>query len=96
MKKKRSSHLPIAELIMVKADWNRTFIGSIKRDVDDNGNHVIRGAVIIREGKIWSVAESEEQISRNLDELCILKLDKKIHSIAGISCKLCRLDFFLN
>jgi len=73
----------ITELILVKADWNRVFIGNITRNVDCEGMPVVYGSVCVDEGKIYSRSYSEEGITRNLDEICKLKLDHSIHDVQG-------------
>ena len=73
----------MTELIMVKADWSRTFIGEIRRFFSED-NSVVHGEVRVDEGIIYSMAEDEDQLCRNLDELCALKLDHGLHHSTGV------------
>jgi hypothetical protein len=96
MEKKRIDII-VTELMLVKAgDWDRTFVGTIKREIDDRGNPVIRGEVIITEGRIWSMAANQNQLCRNLDELCLLKLDCGLHASDGIYWGDGFVKYFLN
>jgi len=65
----------ITELFLVKADWTRTFLGEIRRETDNNGNPVVLGVVILNEVKIWNKASTQEELMKNMDDICILKLD---------------------
>ncbi|MFW6219740.1 MAG: hypothetical protein ACOC33_02785, partial [bacterium] len=58
----------IKELIMVKADWDRTFIGSMTLKEDNSYG----GSVLINGGKIVSSADNPDDLGNKLDELCIL------------------------
>jgi hypothetical protein len=95
-KKKASSNLVITELFLVKADWTRTFMGEIRREVDVDGNPVVMGEVIVHEGKIWSKASTQEELMKNMDDLCLMKLDMGLHSNAGFTNKIFDFDFNLN
>lgn len=95
---KKLRNLEIQELILIKTgcDWCRTFIGTIKREVDDEGNSICRGEVIVEEGKIWSMAETEEQVGDNLDMISEMKLDWGLHLIPAITTTICETPFNLN
>jgi hypothetical protein len=85
LKKKPFADIIITELFLVKADWTRTFMGTIRREVDGDGNPVLLGEVIVQEGKIWSKADNQEELMMNMDALCTLKLDYGLHFTCGIS-----------
>ena len=51
---------PYNRIVLVKADWQRTFIGTIRRETDVDGNPVVMGDVIVKDGKIWSKASNQE------------------------------------
>ena len=76
-------NIQITELFLVKADWNRTFMGQIIREKIEDGKDIIRGTVIVNEGKIWSVGETEEELGNRLDDICTMKLDHKLHENPG-------------
>ncbi len=95
MGKNKLPNIQITELFLVKAgnDWTRTYMGNIKREIDADGNPVVFGSVIVEEGEIWSIAAREEQLGKNLDEICIMKLDYGLHikpvrkfNILGMTC----------
>jgi len=96
MKKKKLPDLQIVELFLVKADWNGTFMTEIISEKSNDGKEIIRGSVVVNEGKIWCVAESEEELGNYLDEMCILKLGYNQHSNAGIAKTIFYDNFFLN
>lgn len=95
MAKKKLPEIEITELYLVKADWNRTFIAQIIREKTEDGTEIIRGSVIINEGKAWSVG-SEENLGTYLDAICSMKLDYGLHEKAGITSTIAGEDFFLN
>jgi len=97
-KKKTSTNIIITELFLVKSgnDFTRTFLGEIRRETDENGNPVVHGVVIVNEGKIWSKASNQEELMRNLDDLCVMKLDNRLHLNSGVTIKIFDADFFLN
>jgi hypothetical protein len=94
MKKKPT--LVMTELFLVKADWNRTFMGAIVREKTEDGKDFVRGSVIINEGLIWGTAETEEELAKNLDEITIMKLDKGLHNCPGHRELIGGRAFFLN
>jgi hypothetical protein len=96
MEKKRLSDIRITEIYMIKADWRRTFLAEIQREVDENGNPVVRGKVCIIEGQVWGAGTSEEEFGKNLDDICLFKLDYGLHKDAGITFEIAGQAFFLN
>jgi hypothetical protein len=94
MKKKPT--LVMTELFLVKADWNRTFMGAIVREKTEEGKDFVRGSVIINEGMIWGTAETEEELAKNFDEITIMKLDKGLHNSYGHRELIGGKAFFLN
>jgi hypothetical protein len=95
-RKKTLPGLIITEIILIKADWHRTFLGSIKRNVESNGTTILSGEVIINEGKAWSRSQDEEELLRNMDDICVMKLDYGLHTPAGVTTQIFEKDFFLN
>lgn len=98
MEKKKLQGIQITELFLVKSgnDFTRTFIGEIRREIDDIGDEIVRGSVIIEEGKAWSKASSQEELMKNMDAICLLKLEKGLHSNVGLSIEIFEGSFFLN
>ena len=85
MKKGKLPSLQITELFLVKADWNRTFIGQIIKETSADGQESFRGSVVINEGKAWSIGKTEEELGNYLDDICSLKLDYNLHDNPGKS-----------
>jgi hypothetical protein len=96
MEKKKLPDIIITELFLVKADWLRTFMGTIIRETTADGKEFVRGSVIINEGRAWSSGNSQENLANNLDAICTLKLDYNLHSDRGVTVILSGTDFFLN
>jgi hypothetical protein len=99
MKKKKDTDLDnliIKELMLVKADWQRTFVAEICREITSEGVSIVRGTVVVNEGKIWSSAESHEELGKNLDDICYLKLDMGLHSQPGVTNQIFSEEFVLN
>jgi hypothetical protein len=96
MAKKKLPGIEITELFLVKADWNRTFMAQIIREKTCDDKNIIRGIVIINEGKVWSVADNEEELGEYLDDICLMKLDYDLHSNAGVTAEIFGEDFSLN
>jgi hypothetical protein len=95
-KKKISSHLTLTELFLVKADWGRTYWGEIFREITAEGKEFVRGRVIIEEGKAWSTGDRQSELAKNLNDICIMKLDMGLHSDIGVTTQIFGEDFFLN
>lgn len=86
----------INELFLVKADWNRTFMGQIIRENNEDDNNIVRGNVVVNEGKIWSIGANEEELGKNLDDICTLKLDYNLHNSPGEITIISEEVFYLN
>ncbi len=64
------------ELWLVKADWERTYIGTIIREIKDGKPHLKGNADI--DGVIISAeADSEEALTDKLDTMCTEILDSE-------------------
>lgn len=96
MPKKKLPEIQITELFLVKADWTRTFIGNIRREVDVDGNPVVLGEVIVQEGKMWSISNTQNELVMNLDNICILKLDYGLHDEQAKFIMIAGIPFSLN
>ena len=96
MEKKKQPDIIIAELFLVKADWHRTFMGTIIRETTADGKEFVRGSVIIEEGKAWSIGNSQQELADNLDFICTLKLDHNLHGKSGAKFDIMGLSFYMN
>ena len=97
-KKKSPQEFEITELFLVKAgnDYRRTFVGQIYRGTTKEGISIVRGSVVVYEGRIWSSADNQEELGKYLDDLCVMKLDYNLHSNMGESILIAGTPFFLN
>lgn len=98
LKKKKLPNIELTELIIIKCgnDWSSTYMGTIIREKDKYGNPVARGTAVIDEGKVWSMASTEEELENNLDDICWLKNEMGIHNSPGATSSICETDFYLN
>ena len=97
-KKKLPSEIEITELFLVKAgnDYNRTFIGQIYRETAKEGKSIVRGSIQVTDGKLWSTAETQEELGNYLDDLCSMKLDYGLHNNEGVNINIIGLSYHLN
>jgi len=51
---------------------------------------------VVKEGKIWSAAETQEELGNYLDAICTMKLDYNLHEDVGILVKISGSEYFLN
>ncbi len=97
-KKKIPQEIEISELFLVKAgnDFKRTFIGQIYRETTKEGESIVRGNVKVQDGKIWSSAETQEELGKYLDEICKMVLNYGLNKNVGVSIEIFGNDLFLN
>lgn len=93
---KKSSKIEITELFLVKADWNRTFMGEIIRETQKDGSEFVRGKVVINEGMAWSTGNSQADLAENLDKICTMKLDGGLHANEGPRESIAGTSLYLN
>lgn len=67
---KQNEEFTMTELWLVKADWDRTYIGTIKREMGHDGTPLLKGKADIDGIMIFAEASSEEELTNKLDELC--------------------------
>ena len=96
MSKKKDDRFQLTELFLVMADWDRTFTGTIKREKDEDGRPIVRGAVMVNEGHIYSMAGVLEKLGEYMDAICVMKLDFGLHQNAGVFIEICDTKYFLN
>jgi hypothetical protein len=95
LKMKKTDNIQITELFLIKSDWGRTFMGSLKRNIV-NGKEIVRGKVKVNDGNLLGVANSDDELMKNLDEICVMKLDKGLHDNSGVSITVAETPLFLN
>jgi len=96
MEKRKLSDIEITELFLVKADWERTYVGEIHRRMNETGKLKICGSVVVNEGKIWSVAETPNELGFFMDSLCVMKLDGNLHKSRGETIEVAGTPLFIN
>ncbi|MGD0581518.1 MAG: hypothetical protein ABR974_01080 [Bacteroidales bacterium] len=96
MDKKRLPPIEIHELFLVRGDLKRTYVGEIFREKAEDGKEIIDGNVKVNEGKIWCIAETQDELGTYLDDMCLMKLDMGLHSNAGEKIKILDNYFYLN
>lgn len=96
MKENNAKKYNVTELFLVKADWDRTFIGAVTKNEDNNGNINYGGSVIVEEGKMVASGKNIQDLTNKLDQLCTYKLDGKLHEVNGRSIEIFGVDSYLN
>jgi hypothetical protein len=96
MSKKENNEFEINEMFMAKADVKRCFFGIIKRGKDEDGNSYVFSRIKMQDGLLCASANDQKVLGKNLDEICIMILDKNLHDNAGAKTKIFETDFFLN
>ncbi len=84
------------ELFLVAADVQRTFAATRLERQHDNGEKFYTAAVIVQEGEIISASESKSGVQKNLDVMCVLKLDYGLHKAGVKSSLIFHCDCFHN
>ena len=79
---KKDERFQMTELFMAKADWERTYVGSLKRD-SAHGKKVFRGSIIIEGNKVVGANQDEEGLYTAMDDMCVLILDHGLHESRG-------------
>ena len=95
-KKKDDSRFEITELFMAKADWERTYIGTMQRDKIDDTLTVIRGQVEVEGSMVYVRGNSTEEMWGAADEMVMLILDYDLHQTTGPKTEIFKNDYFLN
>ena len=94
MSKKEKERFEISEMFMQKADKSRCIFGIIKRGKDDDGNPYVFSRIKMKDSLLCFSANDQKSLGANLDEMCIMILDKKLHDNAGVVTKIFEKDFF--
>jgi hypothetical protein len=93
---KRGNNIETTELFLVKTNWNRTFLGQIIRETDEDGLVILHGSVVVNEGMIWSAGSTPDELGDNLDDICTLKLKYNLHSSLGRHIIVAEKEIYLN
>ena len=96
MSKKEKERFEISEMFMAKADKNRCFFGCIKRLKDENGNPFVFSRIKMKNGLLCANADDQKILGKNLDEMCVMILDKGLHNDRVVAKEIFDTDFFLN
>ena len=97
MSKKEKERFEICEMFMAKADKDRCFFGIINRFEDHDGNPAVFSKIVMPDdGYICAQAKDQKVLGANLDEICIMILDKNLHDNAGVSTEIFGGRYFLN
>ena len=93
---KKDLKIELTELFMAQADKYRCFHGTIKKVVkaDDTVSHYSK--IKVNDGYIQACAADRDTLGKQLDELCIMVLDKGLHKYDGVYTKYLNKKMFLN
>ena len=81
---------------MPKADRNRRFYDSIKREPDSDDTPVVRGRIKMQDGFVSAQAACQDELGSRLDELAKMVLDYGLHNDCGVTSMLAVTHCFLN
>jgi len=95
-KKKEPSDFEIVELIIIRADSHRKFMGSIWNFIDEDGTKFVTGKAYVEDGHIWSRAKDRTELIRFMDSICRMKLDVYLHDTEAVSSDIFGENYFLN
>jgi hypothetical protein len=105
---KKVLKVQITEIFMAKADWNRCFHGTIKRERDENENPVFSSKIYVKNDKFNEVIfakvsdsskshkELQDQLSEQLDEMVKLILDYGLTEMKSVIKQVGELSYFCN
>lgn len=93
---KKNLKIELTELFMAQASIDRCFHGIIKKSVSGNGVVSHYSKIKINDGYIHSCAGDRDTLGKQLDELCIMVLDKGLHKYDGVYTKYLGMKMYLN
>jgi hypothetical protein len=96
MDKDKKNKFEIIEMFMAKTSPDNCFFGCIKRLKDENGNPFVFSRILMPDGLLCASANDQKVLGKNLDEICIMILDKNLHGNAGVSTEIFGGKYFLN
>ncbi len=83
-KSHKIDRVEITEMFMAQADDDRCFYGMLKRTKDAKGNPHLFSRIVVEDGLINACANDQKELGKKLDEICVMVLDKGLHSNAGV------------
>lgn len=94
--KNKKPNIQITELFGAKAgkDFSRFFYGTIKRSIDENGEPIVYGRIIVNDGVIYASGKDQWKMGNKLDELVLMILDFSLHQQTTKTTKIAEEDFF--
>jgi hypothetical protein len=96
-KGKEKSRLEITEMFAARATRDHYFFGIISRFEDQDGNPYVFSKISMpNNGYICSQSTDQKELSKNLDEMCVMILRRGLHNDAGVSTIIAGTSFFLN
>lgn len=96
MDKDKKNKFEITEMFMAKTSPDNCFFGCIKRLKDKNGNSFVFSRIKMKNGLLCANADDQKILGENLDEMCVMILDKGLHNDRGVTKEIFGTDFFLN
>ena len=81
---------------MCQASPERCFYDIIKRGVDEFGNPFVFSRIVIPDGLIQAKADNQQELGKNLDQMCIMVLDIGLHNDSGKILHIMGIDLFQN
>jgi hypothetical protein len=81
--RKNPQKVDFVRMFMAQADHDRCFYGTLKEDKDVNGNSSFFSRITINDGILMASAEDRKTLSKILNEMCIMYLDKGLHNDKG-------------
>ncbi|HPC09629.1 MAG TPA: hypothetical protein PLN85_00990 [archaeon] len=100
--KKKNTKVQITEIFSAKTgnDWNRHFLGTLKKERDSNDNLINYGKIFVKykkhDGFVLSMGKDEKELGNFLDEMVYWVLDKKLHKFKGVFFKKYGFEYHMN
>lgn len=82
--KDNPNKIQLSEMFMAQASADRCLSVIIKRGVDEFGNPFVISRIVMPDGLIQAKADNQQQLGKNLDQMCKMVLDMQLHNYAGI------------
>lgn len=93
---KKNLKIELTELFMAQASMDRCFYGIIKKTVSENNLVSHFSKIKVNDGYIVSCAADRDTLGKQLDEMCVMVLDKKLHEHGGVYTKYLGMKMYLN
>ena len=94
--KGHKTNIEIRELILAKADWTRTYIGTIDWYTREDGSKVVIGKVKVNESQVVCKANNIEELGKFLDDMVILILDYDLNNYPSIKFMVASTELYQN